>query len=283
MAATEPKRFYEEFTPPERLTLLLEAMARSDEKEAQRLQRTCPRVTYTGQDVEFADRWTMAFDILAVVAIDLRCMWGKLHVLQWVLENTRVIATSHHITATLAFVEGERCGRGLPQCEFFARPLPEPDADGDEELVLPDDEEDANDDDENDDEVPDPTPEQVDQGRRMHDVERRAEHFTACGTVLLLKAMDGVAKDMVNTWAAFDRFCRSRLGVTAETMLKAWEFPLEEFQETLKRYEKTTPDPARVKEYFGYITKQWDERFNHRSSEYIDYGDAGGGGGLSRG
>src|SRR4051812_48957539 len=73
--ATDPTKLYEQFQPPERLTLLIEAMARDDDAEAQRLQRPCPRIAYTARDPQFEDRWDMAFDILAVVTIDLRCMW----------------------------------------------------------------------------------------------------------------------------------------------------------------------------------------------------------------
>ena len=73
-----PTRHYEQFQPPERLTLLIEAMARDDEGEVERLQRSCPRATFTGRDPQFEDRWSMAFDILAVVSIDLRCLGGKL-------------------------------------------------------------------------------------------------------------------------------------------------------------------------------------------------------------
>jgi hypothetical protein len=94
---------YEKFQPPERLTLLIEAMARDDRHEAERLQRTCPRKTYTQQDAEFEGRWDMAFDILAVVSIDMRCAWGKLHVLEWVIGNVKDISTGHHVTASLAF------------------------------------------------------------------------------------------------------------------------------------------------------------------------------------
>ncbi len=81
--AGDPTKLYEQFQPPERLTLLLEAMARDDADEAGRLQRTCPRLTYTMQDAEFGERWAMAFDIMAVVCIDLRAMWAKLHLLEW--------------------------------------------------------------------------------------------------------------------------------------------------------------------------------------------------------
>ena len=148
-------------------------MARDDEREVERLQRTCPRATYTAQDPQFEDRWAMAFDIMAVVCIDLRCMWGKLHVLRWVLGEMRQTATAHRITAALGFIDGERCGRGPPQCEFFAKPLPDPD-DEDE----PDLHEEGDDAEADDEEVVDPTEEQVDRGRRMEAVEERVVvHF----------------------------------------------------------------------------------------------------------
>jgi hypothetical protein len=281
--ATEPKRLYEQFAPPERLTLLIEAMARDDAGEAERLQRTCPRFSYTGPDVQFTERYTLAFDIMAVVTIDLRCLWGKLHVMRCVLGGIRDMAVAHRIAASLAFIDGQRCGKGLPQCEFFARPLPEPAAEetatDEDEVELGDDADCPNVDAGDDDEVVDPTPAEADHGRRMDAVERRVEQFTTRGVVELLCVMEDVARELVNTWAAFGAFCRTRLGVSPETMMRAWQFPLEEFQETLKRFEKTRPDPAKVDQYFGYITKQWDERFGQKRSEYLDYGVGGGIGG----
>ena len=68
--------------------------------------------------------------------------------------------------------------------------------------------------------------------------------------------------------------CRTRLGVEPETMLRAWQFPLEEFAETLKNYEHVKPDAAKVDEYTGYIAKQWDLRFRRRpGSEYLTYAE----------
>jgi hypothetical protein len=276
--ATDPTKLYEQFQPPERLTLLIEAMARDDAAEAQRLHRTCPRATYTAQDPQFEDRWDMAFDIMAVVNIDLWCLCGKLRVMRCALGGIRDMAVAHRITAALAFIDGERCGKGLPQCEFFAKPLPEPEA---EETAPEEDENEIGDDDadpdvdkgDDDEVVVDPSPGQIDHGRRMDAVERRVEHFTTSNVVELLCVMEEIAKDLVNTWVAFGAFCRTRLGVSPETMMKAWQFPLDDFLETLRRYDKTQPDPAKVKEYLGYICKQWDRRFRPKrpGEEFITY------------
>jgi hypothetical protein len=85
--------------------------------------------------------------------------------------------------------------------------------------------------------------------------------------------MDDVSKDLIKVWDAFGAFCRTRLGVGPETMMRAWQFPLEELQVTLKRYDKSKPDPAKVKEYCGYICKQWDRRFRPKrpGDEYVIY------------
>jgi hypothetical protein len=265
--ATEPTKLYEQFQPPERLTLLIEAMARDDAAEAQRLQRTCPRANYSGQDPQFGDRWDMAFDILAVVTIDLRCMWGKLHVLRWVLGEIRQLATAQNINAAFAFLDGERCGKGHKQMGFFARPMPNPN----DVVDYSDDDEGEETDDRSDEEVLNPTPLQIDQGSRLDAVQRRSEYFTTCCALVLLGAMNDVAKDLVNTWAAFGAFCRTRLGVEPETMMRAWQFPLEDFLQTLKLYDKTKPDPAKVKDYLGYLCKQWDRHFRPKppGSEYL--------------
>ena len=50
--ATDPTKLYDRFEPPERLTLVLEAMAGDDDGEVGRLQRSCPRRTYTQQDAQ---------------------------------------------------------------------------------------------------------------------------------------------------------------------------------------------------------------------------------------
>src|SRR5215207_6448970 len=98
----------------------------------------------------------------------------------------------------------------------------------------------------------------------MEAVERRVEHFITSNVVEILCVMEDVVRDLVNTWTAFGAFCHTRLGVSPEAMMRAWQFPLGEFEQSLKRYEKTKPDPARVTEYLGYLTKQWDERFRPR-------------------
>src|SRR5689334_386760 len=102
-------KLYATFAPPERLTLLLEAMARRDDAEVERLRETCPRRTYTQVDAAFEERLRLAFEVLAVVCIDLRAMWAKLYMLEWSKAVVRHFAPAQHVTASLAFVDGARC------------------------------------------------------------------------------------------------------------------------------------------------------------------------------
>src|SRR5690348_6065451 len=113
-------RLYATFRPQERLVLVLEAMARGDEAEAERLRHACPRKTYTGPDTAFDDRLHMALDIAAIAAIDLRALTGQLRVLHWAIGTVEHFSTMHHINTDMALMEGVRCGQGLAQSPYFA-------------------------------------------------------------------------------------------------------------------------------------------------------------------
>ena len=102
--STNTDKLYEHFGPQERLTLILEALARGD--EADRLSGSCPRLQYTMRDAAFGDRLDTAFDIMSIACVDLRCLWGKLETLRWVTAVARRMATHHQISATFALLDG---------------------------------------------------------------------------------------------------------------------------------------------------------------------------------
>jgi hypothetical protein len=73
------------------------------------------------------------------------------------------------------------------------------------------------------------------------------------------------AQQLAEVWTAYDRFCRDRLGVSAETMLAAWQFPTGgELVEMLGRYPHVKPDPAKVDEYAGIYCRAWDHKFGEK-------------------
>jgi hypothetical protein len=218
------------------------------------------------RDAAYGDRLDVAFDIMAIACIDLRCLWGKLLTLEWAIGGARLMATSHQIEATFAFMDGERLGRGLPQLDFFGRPS-RWEAEADEE----DDEAEGGDGEEGEvpaepADAPEPVrASDVHEGEvatRMMAVEDRLQATTDRTFASLLATAHNLAKELAEVWTAFDRFCHSRLGVSAETLLGAWEFPTGgEVTEALRRYKDVKPDPAKVDEYAGIYTRAWDRRF----------------------
>jgi hypothetical protein len=205
---------------------------------------SCPRKSYTQADARYADRLSMTFDIMACVCIDLPGMMGKLHVLEWARDVYLSICSAHHLTAALAFVDGVRCENGQRQTEFFAgSDRPEGYDGGSKGLA-------------------EPSLAWEERGQRMEAVQRRGEGFTMNGLTAFCHATDGIAQDLVDSWAAFDKFSNERLGVSAEVLLRAWGFPfLDELMETLKRHEKLAPNAEKVQEYWDSIRMNWDRRF----------------------
>jgi hypothetical protein len=264
MSAGPVTKLYEQFEPEERLTLLLEAMAWQDHAEANRLGKSCPRCSYSQVDAAFGDRMDMAFDTMAVVCIDLRALWAKLDILHWAIGTARLMATHHQITATFAFMDGERFAKRLPQLDFFSKDREPDDDDHKEENGGEATDGPAEDD------APPTAPQPVrasrhregELARRMMAVEDRVQGMTDTVFLALFRTAHEHAQQLANTWEAFGRFCRTRVGVEPDVMLDAWGFPIaQDFREMLKRYEDVKPDEARVDEYFGLITSTWDKRF----------------------
>jgi hypothetical protein len=248
--------------PQERFTLLLKALARGDEAEALRLHGTCPRRSYTRQDGRFHGRVSLSFEIVTLVYADLRCVWGRLQALHWAMGVVHGSAADRHVDAALAFLEGGRCARGLPQMAWFPDPTA---AAGGGPPVGEDSAGAAPTGSEADPQAPD-RPRRVGEAAaedqvRMVAVQERAEHATRLMLDAISGAAKGVAQDLVNTWEALGRFCDARLGVGAAELLTAWGFPVEELRTSLGAYESLEPREAKVRELLGVMRAHWDERF----------------------
>ena len=141
-------------------------------------------------------------------------------------------------------------------------PVPDDDDDDDDEAALPDDQDDQ---DAEEPEAVDLRMSKRHQGelaRRMAAVEDRAQHATDQVLLPLLAASGMVAQDLVNLWAGYGRFCRSRIGIRPDEMMRAWEMPLlEDVEQVLSDYEHVEPQPAKVAEYARYCCTAWDRRF----------------------
>jgi hypothetical protein len=171
------------------------------------------------------------------------------------------MATSHQITATFAFMDGERFAKRRPQLAFFGQHEEQDDEDEDGA--------DAPVDPPGDDTLDVPQPPRASEyhegefANRMVAVEDRVQATTDFTFKALRQVFAAQAQQLAEVWTAYDRFCRDRLGVSAETMLAAWQFPTgDEVKAALKRYDgHVKPDPAKVDEYYGIYTRAWDHKF----------------------
>jgi len=96
----------------------------------------------------------------------------------------------------------------------------------------------------------------------MAGVEDRMQGTTDYTFASLLNAAQEAAQQLAEVWAGFDAFCHDRLGVSAATMLDAWQFPPgDEVTEMLGRYADVKPEPAKIEQYRGIYCRAWDRRF----------------------
>jgi hypothetical protein len=101
---------YGRLTPEERFRLDLEATARGDERESQKLVETCPRKTYTAVDYGFSGRWLAAGEITHALCLDLcqhLCRLQMLDALTAGLPPLRVLFVNE---AHAAYLDGHEAG-----------------------------------------------------------------------------------------------------------------------------------------------------------------------------
>jgi hypothetical protein len=223
-------KHYEALAADERLSAVLEAMARRDHAEAARLRRACPRRDYTAPDRAFADRVLLAFEAASLAAVDLRALCARLDTLRWAARCADGLAPLNRIGAEMAFVQGVKHGYVLG------------DGGGDPEPF----------------------------GRRGEgldgptaDAARAVDNSTGLMRTLLAEAEVAVAKELVVQWAGLGRFARRRIGVTATTLLAARGMAKVAIQAEawLARHPAAIPDPGRVAEQADLLAAGWDERF----------------------
>ena len=255
---------YERFQPTERLVLLLEAMARGDQAEVERVRRTCPRRTYSQIDAAFQDRYELALDLTVIACGDLRAIVSQMRLLADVRRLLRHTGTAHQVTATMAFLDGVRLGRGMPPIAFFRPERHRPS--GPAAALGP-----AG----NADEVPEDLnegDEQVEQDmfaglgeafhERMHAVEHRAERWSRRLIRRVRQAELALASQMKGIWSAYDAFCRSRLGMAGERLLEAFDYPARQaIARMLRRHQDVAVDEAAAVAYRERMCSFWDRRF----------------------
>src|SRR3712207_4104299 len=103
-------KLYDGFDPDERFRLVLEAAARGDEEDIERLGDTCPRVTYSANDIAFSSRVSGSLKMTMMLCQLLTPSLTKLRTLA-ALRKVLSYAFDHCINeARLAYVIGHERG-----------------------------------------------------------------------------------------------------------------------------------------------------------------------------
>jgi hypothetical protein len=239
--------------PSERLARFLTASAAGNEVQQEMLRQTCPRHDYRGPDFRYTDRVHGANAVTLVNVSELRLLAGKIHILNVLGSRLDSLLCRHRITALAAFLDGMGCAKGRPQLAAFgeeARAEGNGESKGAEPPPL---EQPCGDEEESD------GPE-VD--GRITDVEKTAELETEAVRDILTRLAEALAAEYLAYWQAFDAFSRRRLGVDADTAIRAMS-PLiaDETMAILALYPDVKP-AAQTAEAMGEAMEEtWRRRF----------------------
>jgi len=234
--------FYDRFDPDERCRLVLEAAARGDEEEIERLRETCPRETYTASDIAFTDRISgslkitmMLCQLLAPSLTELRTLSAFREVLSHTFD--------HCInTARLAYLRGH--GMGMIRAWEAAGKK------GDPPIRLRKEETQEED---------NPVME-----AELGDLHVITGHLREAIAGFLLNELEGqerrTVSEVLTIWEAFTTFCNEQLQLEPETLLQAWFEPmLHEIEELEKLPEPPEVDVKELQEYEAAFKQTWRE------------------------
>jgi hypothetical protein len=232
-------KLYDRFMPEERFRLTLEALARGDEKEADRLSESCPRRTYTMNELAYGDRMRAGLQITLVVCLDLAPHLAKLRMIEAFRVTGPHVRTVWKDGADSAYLDGHRAGSlhawraagmegdppGWGEWGDVVEPF-DPAIEGDLEAI----------------------------GVRLEET-----------TGFISGPLDRLEREVVaevrTVWEAFASFCEDELGFGPETLLKAYFEPMLEQIERLKalisKPDAPDPDPERLTEYREAMSSAW--------------------------
>ena len=231
-------RNYAVLTPPERFALIVEAWARDDRDEADRLDDTCPKGDYRHNDAEFRDRMQRAYLIALLACLNLRGLLTTIRAGVIFKEQHRLYARGPTLVATCAFLYGRQYGHW--ECGAIEQIDPPDEASTKAEL------------------------------KQRPDLREQLKELKEIAAESVLKVAEsvqevigiGVGVEALSQWEGFGRFCRKQLGVVPMTLLKAygidWEDPA---AEVLAVYPDAKADEARAEERAVHWAREWERRF----------------------
>jgi hypothetical protein len=233
-------KFYDRFDPDERLRLVLKAAARGDEEDIERLRDTCPRETYTANDIAFSGRirgsWKMTMMLCQLLTPSLTKL-RTLAAFREALSHT----FDHCINeARLAYLKGHEMGvsRGWEAAGKKGDPPPirlwKEDAQEKNPVMR----------------------------AELADLHVIADHLREAIAGFLLNELEELERrtvsEALSIWEAFTTFCNEQLQLEPETLVQAWFEPmLHEIEELENLSDPPTPDAKELQKYEEAFKQAW--------------------------
>ena len=235
-------KFYDRFDPDERFRLALEAAARGDEEEIERLRDTCPRVKYTAIDIAYSDRISGSLKITMMLCQLLTPSLTKLQTLAAFREVLSYTFDHGINTARLAYVRGHE--RGVSRTWKAAGKK------GDPPIRLRKEET---------QEKYNPVME-----AELGDLHVITDHLREAIAGFLLNELEGqerrAASEALTIWEAFTTFCNEQLQLEPESLVQAWFEPMVPKIEELENLpEPPEVDVKELQEYEAAFKQAWRE------------------------
>ena len=231
-------KLYDKLTPEERFRLDLEAMARGDREESERLTRTCPRQTYVMNDWGFAGRWSLTTELTLRVYARIAQLLERLRM----ADAFRTLPPySNQLTQNVAeeaYFDGHKAGsyKAWNDAGKTGRPPGWSDLEEDEE---------------------DPVIE-----RDLGLLETKVEKYGDLLPEILDRYERAVTEEALTCWEGFAAFCTDSWRVEAEKLLRVVledEAPRVEAMKQRAHRLRVDPDPERVEELRASLVEGWGE------------------------
>jgi hypothetical protein len=213
------QRHYDRLTPEERFRLDVLAMAREDSRESERLVASCPRFSYTMNDIGFAGRWQSATEITLRICIPLEEQLAKLRMIDALGVFVPYCQTLLSNIAFDAYFKGHEAGsrHAWAYAGKDGAPPAWPEDGPDGEYMEPeDDERDAS------------------MERDADDLEAVAEQYNKFFPEVLEELERRCVREAFSIWSGYAAFCEKSAGVSAEKLAAVILAPLIERIEDVK-------------------------------------------------
>jgi hypothetical protein len=196
-------KHYDRLTPEERFRLDVLATARGDSRESERLVSSCPRFSYTMNEMGFVERWRSAIEITLRIYVPLGEQLAKLQMIDAIRVFVPYSQTLLSNMALYAYHRGHESGsrHAWAYAGKVGAPPAWPDDGPECKLVEPEEEE------------QDPAME-----RDSDELEEVAEQYNKFFPEVLDELERRSVKEAFGIWTGYAAFCEESAGVSAEEL-----------------------------------------------------------------